>query len=207
VPGEENAGLMMAIEDFNIGCILTRHEQGSAFVMECRGRLMGEPGVCLGTLGPGAANLVTGVADANMDRAPLIAITGQTRMGRSHKESYRAMDVVGMFTPITKKPGACPVIRAISSLPARGPSPSLVPVKVVVPIDYCEDALLTKRLDDLAIGLCTYRGRRTSSEPTPRLVPRLPEDVGGEGTEVQGALCLLESGTVLEGGMTHDTTG
>jgi acetolactate synthase-1/2/3 large subunit len=114
VPGEENAALMMAIEDSNIGFILTRREQGTAFVVEVQGRLTGEPGVCPGTLGPGAANLVTGVADANMDRAPLIAVTGQTGTERSHKESYQAMDVVGMFTTITKKPGASPVIRVDS---------------------------------------------------------------------------------------------
>src|SRR5215210_3124939 len=66
------------------------------------GRLTGEPGVCLGTLGPGATNLITGVADANMDRAPLICLTGQAATYRMHKESHQAMDVVGMFAPVTK---------------------------------------------------------------------------------------------------------
>ena len=102
VPGEENAALMMALEDSSIEFILTRHEQGAAFMAEVHGRLTGRPGVCLGTLGPGATNLVTGVANANMDRAPLIAITGQAGTERWHKESHQAMDVVGMFTPITK---------------------------------------------------------------------------------------------------------
>lgn len=103
VPGEENAALMMALDaSSSIEFILTRHEQGAAFMAEAHGRLTGEPGVCLGTLGPGAANLVTGVADANMDRAPLIAITGQAGTERWHKESHQAMDVVGMFKPITK---------------------------------------------------------------------------------------------------------
>jgi acetolactate synthase I/II/III large subunit len=103
VPGEENAALMMALDaSKSIEFVLTRHEQGAAFMAEVHGRLTGEPGVCLGTLGPGAANLVTGVADANMDRAPLIAITGQAGTERWHKESHQAMDVVGMFKPITK---------------------------------------------------------------------------------------------------------
>ena len=102
VPGEENAALLMAIDASSIEFVLTRHEQGAAFMAEVHGRLTGEPGVCLGTLGPGAANLVTGVADANMDRAPLIAITGQAGTERWHKESHQAMDVVGMFKPITK---------------------------------------------------------------------------------------------------------
>ncbi len=102
VPGEENAALMMALDASSIEFVLTRHEQGAAFMAEVHGRLTGEPGVCLGTLGPGAANLVTGVANANMDRVPLIAITGQAGTERWHKESHQAMDVVGMFKPITK---------------------------------------------------------------------------------------------------------
>ena len=93
---------MMAIDDSSIEFILTRHEQGAAFMADIYGRLTGEPGVCLGTLGPGATNLVTGVADANMDRAPLVVITGQGGTERLHKESHQAMNVVAMFQPITK---------------------------------------------------------------------------------------------------------
>ena len=102
VPGEENAHFMMALEDSPITFILCRHEQGAAFMADIYGRLTGRPGVCLGTLGPGATNLVTGVADANMDRAPLIAITGQADSRRQHKESHQNMSVVGLFEPITK---------------------------------------------------------------------------------------------------------
>jgi acetolactate synthase I/II/III large subunit len=102
VPGEENAHLMMALHDSSIEFVLTRHEQGAAFMADVHGRLTGEAGVCLSTLGPGAANLVTGVADANMDRAPVVVITGQGSTKRLHKESHQIMDVVGMFKPITK---------------------------------------------------------------------------------------------------------
>ncbi len=102
VPGEENAHFMMALEDSPIRFILCRQEQGAAFMADIYGRLTGKPGVCLATLGPGATNLVTGVADANMDRAPLIAITGQADSRRQHKESHQNMNVVGMFEPITK---------------------------------------------------------------------------------------------------------
>jgi acetolactate synthase-1/2/3 large subunit len=102
VPGEENADLAMALQDSDINFVLTRHEQGAAFMADVYGRLTGEPGVCLGTLGPGATNLVTGVADANLDRAPIIAITGQADIQRQHKEGHQFMDVVGMFEPITK---------------------------------------------------------------------------------------------------------
>ncbi|MBU0479684.1 MAG: acetolactate synthase large subunit [Proteobacteria bacterium] len=102
VPGEENAHFMIALEDSPIKFILCRHEQGAAFIADAYGRLTGRVGVCLGTLGPGATNLVTGVADANMDRSPLVVITGQADSRRQHKESHQNMDVVGMFDPITK---------------------------------------------------------------------------------------------------------
>ncbi|MEE8580707.1 MAG: acetolactate synthase large subunit [Myxococcota bacterium] len=102
VPGEENAHFMMSLEESSIDFLLCRHEQSAAFMADVHGRLTGEAGVCLGTLGPGAANLVTGVADANMDRAPLVALTGQADSRRRHKESHQNMNVVGMFEPITK---------------------------------------------------------------------------------------------------------
>ena len=102
VPGEENAHLMISLASSPIEFLLCRHEQGAAFMADVEGRLSGEPGVCLGTLGPGAANLVTGVANGNMDRSPMIALTGQAGIDRLHKESHQAMNVVGMFDPITK---------------------------------------------------------------------------------------------------------
>lgn len=102
VPGEENAAFMLALESSNIEFVLTRHEQGAAFMAEVYGRLTGKAGVCLGTLGPGATNLITGVADGNMDRAPLLVITGQGATTRQHKESHQIMDVVEMYRPVTK---------------------------------------------------------------------------------------------------------
>ncbi len=103
VPGEENADFMMALEESkSIKFILTRHEQGAAFMAEIYGRLTGNPAGCLATLGPGATNLITGVADANMDRAPMLVLTGQGSTNRLHKESHQIMDVVSMFKPVTK---------------------------------------------------------------------------------------------------------
>ena len=102
LPGEENADLMISLLDSKIKFVLCRHEQAAAFIADAYGRLTGKAGVCLGTLGPGATNLITGVADANMDRAPLVCITGQADTRRMHKESHQAMDVVGMFRPVTK---------------------------------------------------------------------------------------------------------
>lgn len=103
VPGEENADFMMSLEKSGkIRFILTRHEQGAAFMAEIYGRLTGNPAGCLGTLGPGATNLITGVADSNMDRAPMLVLTGQGSTKRLHKESHQIMDVVSMFRPVTK---------------------------------------------------------------------------------------------------------
>ena len=102
IPGEENADTMISLIDSPIKFILCRHEQAAAFMADVYGRLTGRPGVCLATLGPGATNLVTGVADANMDRAPLVGISGQATTERLHKESHQAMDAIAMFKPITK---------------------------------------------------------------------------------------------------------
>jgi acetolactate synthase-1/2/3 large subunit len=103
VPGEENADFMISLEKSDrIRFILTRHEQGAAFMAEVYGRLTGNPAGCLGTLGPGASNLITGVADANMDRSPMLVLTGQADSLRMHKESHQAMDVCSMFRPVTK---------------------------------------------------------------------------------------------------------
>ncbi len=103
VPGEENADFMMSLEkSTSIKFILTRHEQGAAFMAEVYGRLTGQPAGCLGTLGPGATNLITGVADSNMDRSPMLVLTGQGASTRQHKESHQVMDVVAMFAPVTK---------------------------------------------------------------------------------------------------------
>ena len=102
IPGEENADLMISLSESSIKFILTRHEQGAAFMADVYGRLTGKVGVCLATLGPGATNLVTGVANANMDRSRLLAITGQTDSHLLHKESHQNLDVVQMFEPITK---------------------------------------------------------------------------------------------------------
>ena len=103
LPGEETNDLMMSLLDSKkIKFILVRHEQGAAFMADVYGRITQKVGVCLSTLGPGATNLTTGVANANMDRSPILAITGQTDTHLLHKESHQNMDVVTMFKPITK---------------------------------------------------------------------------------------------------------
>ncbi|WP_036482959.1 acetolactate synthase large subunit [Myxosarcina sp. GI1] len=102
LPGEENLHILEALIDSPIQFITTRHEQGAAFMADVYGRLTGKAGVCLSTLGPGATNLMTGVADANLDGAPLVAITGQVGTDRMHIESHQYLDLVAMFAPVTK---------------------------------------------------------------------------------------------------------
>ena len=103
IPGEENLDMMNALKHSSIRFITVRHEQGAAFMADMYGRLTGKAGVCLSTLGPGATNLVTGVADANSDGAPLVAITGQVETDRMHLTSHQFLDLGKMFEPITKR--------------------------------------------------------------------------------------------------------
>jgi len=102
IPGEENLHVMDALRDSSIKFVTVRHEQGAAFMADVYGRLTGRAGVCLGTLGPGATNLITGFADANMDRAPIVGLAGQGATTRMHKESHQILDLVNLFEPISK---------------------------------------------------------------------------------------------------------
>jgi acetolactate synthase I/II/III large subunit len=103
VPGEETMGILDALSrSERIRHITTRHEQGAAFMADVHGRLTGKAAVAMATLGPGATNLITGVADAYLDRAPLVAITGQVGSDKLHKEAHQLVDIVRMFGPVTK---------------------------------------------------------------------------------------------------------
>ena len=87
-PCEETLDLNESLDRSGVRFLPVRHEQGAAYMADVYGRLTGRAGVCLGTLGPGATNLVTGIADAFLDRAPLVALTGQGDLERLHKESH-----------------------------------------------------------------------------------------------------------------------
>jgi acetolactate synthase-1/2/3 large subunit len=102
LPGEELEDVLFSLRDSTIDFVPVRHEQGAAFMADVYGRLTGDAGVCLGTLGPGATNLLTGVADAHLDKSPLVAITGQGGLERLHKESHQHLDIVDMFEPVSK---------------------------------------------------------------------------------------------------------
>src|SRR6478736_7269318 len=102
IPGEETLDLNQSLANSSVAFLPVRHEQGGAYMADMYGRLTGRAGVCLGTLGPGAMNLTTAIGDAYLDRAPLVALTGQADLERMHKESHQFIDLVGLFRPITK---------------------------------------------------------------------------------------------------------
>lgn len=102
IPGEENIGLVTAIADSPIRFVLVRHEQGASFMADVYGRITGRAGVCVATLGPGAINLLLGVADAQTDSTPLVAISAQVGLNRIYKESHQIVDLQSMFAPVTK---------------------------------------------------------------------------------------------------------
>jgi acetolactate synthase-1/2/3 large subunit len=163
IPGEENLELMLALKKSSIKFITVRHEQGAAFMADVYGRLTGSAGVCMSTLGPGATNLVTGVADADSDGAPLVAITGQVGTERMHITSHQYLDLVKMFEPITKrskqvvrpdtvteivrlafkyaeseKPGACLIDLPVNISKMLVPADEIPMIKRVIPKEYAE---------------------------------------------------------------------
>src|SRR6187551_1307254 len=134
IPGEETLDLNESLANSSVDVVPVRHEQGGAYMADMYGRLTQRAGVCLGTLGPGATNLVTGIADAFLDRAPLVAITGQGDLERMHKESHQFIDVVSMFKPVTKwnvrlqSPAVIPEVvrKAFKVAQAQKPGPTHV---------------------------------------------------------------------------------
>ena len=102
IPGEENIHLVQALATSPIRYVLVRHEQAASFMAEVYGRLTGNAGVCSATLGPGAINLLLGVADATTNSTPVVALSAQVGMHRAYKESHQGVDLVSMFVPVTK---------------------------------------------------------------------------------------------------------
>ena len=102
IPGEENLDLLESLRNSSIKLILTRHEQGAGFMAATYGRLTGKVGVCLSTLGPGATNLVTPAAYAQLGAMPMLMITGQKPIKTSKQGRFQVIDVVDMMRPITK---------------------------------------------------------------------------------------------------------
>ena len=156
IPGEENIRFTDALSRSSIDYVLTRHEQGASFMAEVYGRLTGRAGVCSATLGPGAINLLLGVADATTNSTPLVALSAQVGMGRSYKESHQGVDLVSMFAPATKwsalvaTPGAVPeMVRKAFKL-AQTERPGAV--YLAVPEDV-EEAAAPAELEPLPVNV------------------------------------------------------
>ena len=102
IPGEENLDLLESLRESSLRLIVTRHEQAAGFMAATYGRLTGKAGVCLSTLGPGATNLVTAAAYANLGAMPMVMLTGQKPIKSSKQGRFQIVDVVDMMQPITK---------------------------------------------------------------------------------------------------------
>ena len=164
VPGEENADFLMSLhQSTKIKFILTRHEQGAAFMAESYGKLTGKLSCCLSTLGPGATNLLTGVADANMDHSPILVITGQGSSDRLHKESHQIMDVCNMFKSVTKWTTSVRNPLTIPEIVRKAVRLATLEKPGAVHIELPEDIA---KLDVDAIPLKSFPFRRSVAEDT-----------------------------------------
>jgi len=159
IPGEETLDLNESLANSSVSFIPVRHEQGGAYMADMYGRLTGRAGVCLGTLGPGATNLVTPVADSYLDRAPLVALTGQGDLERMHKESHQYIDIVEIMRPITK-------------WNARVSSPEIIPEVVRKAFKVAESEKPGATHLELPEDVM---GRELEAQPLPRRRPVAPE--------------------------------
>jgi acetolactate synthase I/II/III large subunit len=188
VPGEENLELLEALRESSIRFVTTRHEQGAAFMADVQGRLTGRPGVCLSTLGPGATNLMTAVADANMDHAPLVAITGQASLDRMHKESHQHLDLVSLFRPVTKWNALVQAPETIPEIVRKAFKVSAAEKPGAVHIDFPED-VARKKVDEL---LPLEPSELCFPKPHPKALSRAAELI----KEAQRPLILAGNGVI-----------
>jgi acetolactate synthase-1/2/3 large subunit len=164
IPGEETLDLNESLANSAVQFVPVRHEQGGAYMADAYGRLTGRAGVCLGTLGPGATNLVTAVADAFLDRAPLVALTGQSDLERMHKESHQYIDLIGILKPVVK-------------WNARVSSPEIVPEVVRKAFKVAESEKPGATHLELPEDVMA---RPLDAAPLPRHAPVQPEPGGKE---------------------------
>lgn len=150
VPGEENLDILKSLEKSKIDFISVRHEQAAAFMADAHGRLTGRAGVCLSTLGPGATNLCTGIADAFLDHAPLVAITAQADRKRRHKESHQFIEIRRHFRSITKWSSSVPVPEVIPEIVRKAFKVAQLekpgPTHIEIPEDVAEENIADDKL-------------------------------------------------------------
>lgn len=183
IPGEETLDLSDALEASSIEFVPVRHEQGGAYMADVHGRVTGRAGVCLGTLGPGAANLTTAVADATLDHAPLVALTGQAELERMHKESHQHIDVVSLLRPITK-------------WNARVAEPSTIPEMVRKAFKVAESSKPGATHLELPEDVMAAR---TAGRPLQRRPPPVPQPAERELVAAADLLARAEHPVVLAG--------
>jgi acetolactate synthase-1/2/3 large subunit len=183
IPGEETLDLSESLDDSSIQFVPVRHEQGGAYMADAYGRLTGRAGVCLGTLGPGATNLVTAVADAFLDRSPLVALTGQSDLERMHKESHQYIDLIGILRPIVK-------------WNARVSSPLIVPEVVRKAFAVAESEKPGATHLELPEDVMA---QPLDAEPLPRHTPVKPEPGAVELQRAADIICSAERVVALAG--------
>jgi acetolactate synthase I/II/III large subunit len=183
IPGEETLDLSESLANSSIQFVPVRHEQGGAYMADAYGRLTGRAGVCLGTLGPGATNLVTAVADAFLDRAPLVALTGQSDLERMHKESHQYIDLIGILRPIVK-------------WNARVSSPEIVPEVVRKAFAVAESEKPGATHLELPEDVMA---RPLDARPLPRHAPVQPEPRARELERAAEIICSAENPVALAG--------
>ncbi|CAN5241486.1 acetolactate synthase large subunit [soil metagenome] len=183
IPGEETLDLNHSLEHSSIEFVPVRHEQAGAFMAGMHGRLTGRAGVCLGTLGPGALNLVTGVADAFLDRVPLVALTGQRPLEWMHKQSHQYVDLIEVMAPITK-------------WNARVAQPQIIPEVVRKAFRVAE----TEKPGATHLELPEdVMAQPLDASPLPRRSPPLPEPAALELSRAAKLICEASSPVVLAG--------
>ncbi len=171
LPGEENLDLLESLRTSSIKVVITRHEQAAAFMAATYGRLTGKAGVCFSTLGPGATNLVTGVAHAQLIGAPFISISGQKALRENRQARFQLIDIVSVMRPLTKDavsiidPGEIPTVLRNAFKLAQAERPGAVHIEL--PEDVAESE--TECKDPETGSMCggpRLTARRSCAPPT-----------------------------------------
>jgi len=191
VPGEENLDLVDALRDSPIRFIMTRHEQAAAFMADVYGRLTGKVGVCTATLGPGATNLITGVADAFLDHAPVLAIAGQGATHRLHKRSHQIIDLSDLFAHIAKYSARINEAEAITEMVADALAHAAAQKPGPAFIEFPENIAAGEAEDQQPLGL--------PSAPLPIAPQSAIEGAQAMIGEARRPLVLIGNGVVREG--------
>jgi acetolactate synthase-1/2/3 large subunit len=177
VPGEETMDILDALSDHaSVRHVTTRHEQGAAFMADVYGRLTGRAAVAMATLGPGATNLITGIADAHLDRAPLVAITGQASSDKLHKEAHQVVDIVGMLAPVTKWNTSVQRLEAIPEIVRKAFRVATLEKPGPTHIELSEN-LAAMAVEDSSVPLLP--GRTYFPEPTDEAIAHAADLIAG----------------------------